>query len=403
MFEKYAELLLKKCLNIKKGQPLLIAYPAEVIDLVRIITKKALEYGCNDIYYDWYDSTLKSYFLNSLTEEEMQQSSFFNKKVYDDYAKKDGAFLMLYSEESDSSAYINPEKIAKGNYITQTSRPIYREKQGKYEVPWCIAMVATEASAKKVFPDVTNSKEKLWEAIFKACMLDCENPLEKWDEMKAANLKNVTKLNKYHFKSLHYTNSIGTDLMVELPFNHIWCGTDEHMPDGRPLLVNMPSFEVFTSPMRDKTNGIVYASKPLVYNGIVIDRFWIKFKEGRVIDYDAESGREVLGNMINTDDGASLLGEVALVEYDSPISNSNILFYNTLFDENAACHLALGNGFPACYENGINMSKDELLQVGINQSNEHTDFMIGTRDMKIVGTTFEGEEITFFEHGNFSW
>ena len=208
----------------------------------------------------------------------------------------------------------------------------------------------------------------------------------------------------YHkLKSLHYTNSLGTDFIVELGKGAIWCGADEEMPDGTPLIVNMPTEEIFTSPLRNSTNGIVYASKPLIYNGALIDKFWLKFEEGKVVDYDSEVGKDVLKTLIDFDEGSSYLGEVALVEYDSPISNSNILFYNTLYDENAACHLALGIGFPCCYENGADMSVEELLEVGVNHSDEHTDFMIGTSDLRIVGTTYNNEEVIIFENGNFAW
>lgn len=402
-FEKYADLLLIKCLNLKEGQPLVITSPIESIDFVRILTKKAYEMGVHDIYFDWSDSYLKYYQLKNFSVEELENSPFWNKKIYDEYAKKDGAFLMLSAEESDVFVGVDPELISKSSYISRTSRPIYKEKQGKYEVPWCIAMVSTEISSKKVFPNVENSKDRLWEEIFKACLIDKENPILEWDKKIANNKKNSSKLNSLKLRKLHYTNSLGTDLYVSFGKGHIWCGADECMPDGRPLMVNMPTEEIFTSPLNDATEGIVYASKPLVYNGSLIDKFWLRFENGKVVDFDAEVGKEVLDGMINLDEGSCKLGEAALVEFDSPISNSNILFYNTLFDENAACHLALGVGFPTCYENGANMSKEELLAVGVNQSNEHTDFMIGTSDLKIVGTTESGEEVLIFENGNFAW
>ena len=402
-FDKYAELLLKKCLNLKAGQPLVITCPVECYEFVRVLTKQAYEMGVHDIYFDFVDTYLKYYQLKNFTVDEFETSLFWNKKIYDEYAKKDGAFLMLTAEESDVYVDVDSEKLAKANHISRTSRPIYKEKQGKYEVAWCIAMVSTEMSSKKVFPNDENSKDRLWEEIFKACLVTSENPLEEWDKKKENNKKNVNKLNELKLKKLHYTNSLGTDFCVELGNDAIWCGADEEMPDGTPLIVNMPTEEIFTSPVRDSTNGIVYSSKPLVYNGTLIDEFWLKFENGKVVDYDSKVGKEVLKTLIEFDEGSSYLGEVALVEYDSPISNSKILFYNTLFDENAACHLALGVGFPSCYKNGVNMTREELLEVGVNQSNEHTDFMIGTSDLKIVGTTIDDEEVLIFENGNFAW
>ena len=402
-FEKYAELLLKKCLSMKAGQPLVITAPLESYEFVRVLTKQAYEMGVHDIYFDFTDSYLKYYQLRNFNVEELENSLFWNKKIYDEYAKKDGAFLMLTAEESDVYVDVDSERLAKANLVSRTSRPIYKEKQGKYEVAWCIAMVSTEISSKKVFPNVENSKDKLWEEIFKACLVDKEDPLKEWDLKKDNNKKNVNKLNSLNLRKLHYTNSLGTDFTVELGEGHVWCGADEEMPDGTPLIVNMPTEEIFTSPLMNSTEGIVYASKPLVYNGTLIDKFWLKFEHGKVVDFDGEIGKDVLKTLIDFDEGSSKLGEVALVEYDSPISNSNILFYNTLFDENAACHLALGIGFPSCYKDGVNMTKEELLEVGINQSNEHTDFMIGTSDLKIVGITDLDEEVVIFENGNFAW
>ena len=402
-FEKYAELLLKKCLNLKKGQPLVITGPIECIDFIRILTKQAYEMGVHDVYFDFVDSYLKYYQLLNFDSEEFENSCFWNKKVYDEYAKKDGAFLMLSAEESDIFVGVDTDKLAKANLISRTSRPIYKEKQGKYEVPWCIAMVSTEISSKKVFPNDENSKDKLWDEIFKACLVTKDDPLTEWDKKTDNNKKNVDKLNSLNIIKLHYTNSLGTDFTVELGEGVIWCGADEKMPDGTPLIVNMPTEEIFTSPLNNSTNGIVYASKPLIYNNTFINNFWLRFENGKVVDFDSEVGKEVLDTLINFDEGSSMLGEVALVEYDSPISNSGILFYNTLYDENAACHLALGVGFPSCYKNGVNMTKEELLKVGVNQSNEHVDFMIGTSDLRIVGTTVDNEEILIFENGNFAW
>ena len=213
-FEKYAELLLKKCLNMKSGQPLVITSLIECIDFVRILTKKAYEMGVHDIYFDFTDSYLKYYQLLHFEDEEFENSLFWNKKIYDEYAKKNGAFLMLTAEESDIFKDVDSDKIAKANYISRISRPIYKEKQGKYEVAWCIAMVSTEISSKKVFPNLENSKERLWDEIFKACLVDKDDPLKEWDKKTDNNKKNVDKLNNLNLRKLHYTNSLGTDFTV---------------------------------------------------------------------------------------------------------------------------------------------------------------------------------------------
>ena len=203
---------------------------------------------------------------------------------------------------------------------------------------------------------------------------------------------------------MHYTNKLGTDLWVELPTNSIWEGACSKMPNKeRYLLVNIPTEEIFTSPHYKGTNGIVYSSKPLVYGGNVIDQFYIEFKEGKVINYHAEKGEEILKNIIELDENSKYLGEIALVEYDSPISNSKVLFYTTLYDENASCHLALGDGFPLTIEGGAHLNKEELLKRGINQSDIHVDFMIGTADLQITGIDEKGKEHLVFTNGNFAF
>ena len=228
-----------------------------------------------------------------------------------------------------------------------------------------------------------------------------ENPIVVWDDKIKRTQDKCEILNELQFQYLHYQNSLGTDLIIELPKNHIWSGAGKENSDGLPLIVNMPSEEVFTSPKYDGVNGIVYSSRPLVYGGVLIDNFSIEFKDGKIIDVKAETGQEVLENMIHTDEGSHYLGEVALVDYDSPISNTNIIFYETLYDENASCHLAIGDSFPTCLVDGENMSSEELKGNGLNQSLVHTDFMVGTADLKVVGTTFAGKIITIIENGNF--
>ena len=200
---------------------------------------------------------------------------------------------------------------------------------------------------------------------------------------------------------MHYTNGLGTDLFVELSDLTIWSGGAETLKDGREAIVNMPTIEVFTTPILSKTEGIVYSSKPLVYNGAIIDEFYLEFKEGKVVNFDAKIGKEVLKSIIEADKNSAYLGEVALVEHDSVISKSNILFYETLFDENASCHLALGAGFPTAIKEGTSKSKEELLNMGVNESDVHVDFMIGTEDLNITGITYDNKEINIFTHGKF--
>lgn len=395
-FEKYAELLLKRCLNLNTPRPLLVTAPIKAIDFVEILTHKAYELGITDIYYDWSDENLKHEQLLHLSDENLLKSPFWSKEIWDEYAKKDAAFLMLYSDDIDLMSDVPEDKITLTANRSRSSRPLFKKRQRVDEVPWCIALVPTLGYAKKVFPNSVDPVADAWDAIFKCCLVYEEDPIKAWDEKVKKIQKRCDILNDYQFKSLHYTNSLGTDLTIELPENHIWSGAGKG-----GLIVNMPSEEVFTSPKYDGINGIVYSARPLVYNGVLIENFSFTFENGRIVKVEAENGKEILENMISTDEGSNYLGEVALVDYDSPISNTNIIFYETLYDENASCHLAIGDSFPTCLLNGENMSAAELKEHGLNNSLVHTDFMVGNFDLKIVGTTKDNREILIFNNGNF--
>ncbi len=400
-YNKYANLLLSKCLNIKEGEPLLIQAPIENIDFVRIVAKRAYELGVNDIYFDFDDDILKHDQLLSLDVESLKKSRFWNKKIFDEYANKGAAFLMLYGDNPDLTNDIDPIKVGEVAKVNRLSRPIYKAKQSINEVSWCIASVATEAWARKIFPNSINPKSELWNKIFEMCLINSENPLIEWDKKVAINSKRCELLNNNVFKELHYTNSLGTDLLIKLSDDAIWCGGDEETVDGRKVIMNMPTEEVFTTPIMTGTSGVVYSSKPLVYSGALIENFMLKFEDGKVVGFEAEKGYEVLKSIIEGDEHSCMLGEVALVDYNSPISNSGLIFYETLFDENASCHLAFGNGFPTCIKNTSGKSREDLIKMGINQSSVHVDFMIGTKDLTIKGINKDNEEVLIFDNGNF--
>lgn len=399
-FYKYACLLLDVGLNIQEGQPLVITAPVESIEFIRVLSKCALDRGVTDIYFDWTDDELKHQQLLKYGDDSISNSLFFNKKIYDDYAKKDGAFLMLVSENPDIMNDVDSFKLDYASRISRTSRLLYKKRQSTNDVAWCIAAVSTYGWAHKIFND-SNCVEKLWNLIFSICLVDKDDPIEEWENKLLISSNRCDRLNELNFKTLHYTNSLGTDLYVGLSDGAKWCGAGEPMPSGRRIVANVPTEEIFTSPNRLMTSGIVYSSKPLVYNGYIIDDFWIKFEDGKVISFDASKGKDVLSSIINGDDTSCYLGECALVPYDSPISNSGVIFYTTLFDENASCHLALGTGFPNTLDGTDGKEKDELISMGLNVSDVHVDFMIGTSDLKIEGVTYDGKNVLIFENGNF--
>ena len=244
--------------------------------------------------------------------------------------------------------------------------------------------------------------ESLWEAIFKAVRITGDGQsVRRWQEHLENLSRRKEKLNALRLKTLHYTNSLGTDLTVELPQDHIWEAGDDCTSAGQPFVANMPTEELFTAPLRTGANGVVVASLPLVHDGNIISGFRMTVEEGKIVSVSAEQGQKVLEAAISVDEGACYFGEVALVPYDSPISNQKLLFYNTLFDENAACHIAFGEAYP-CIEGGRDMDKEQLKARGLNDSVTHVDFMVGTADLSIVGTTRDGREVPIFVNGNFA-
>lgn len=394
-YEKYANLLLKRCLSIKKGQPLLIAAPIDAIDFVRIVSRVALENGITDIYFDLDDEILKHDLLKNANEEDIKNSKFFNKKIYDEYAKKGAAFLMLCANNPDLMKDINEEKVAYASKISRTTKPYYKKVQLSNEIAWCIACVSTTSWAKKVLPNSKTPREELWKLIFKMCLVNTKDPIQEWDKKQKNNNKLVDKLNKMKITKFYYKNKLGTDFEIGFKEN-IWCGTGGLTKDGRKIIVNMPTEEVFTCPDKYTANGIVYASIPLVYNGSLIENFWIEFKDGKVVNYGAKKGASVLKSIFDIKNG-NYLGEVALVDVTSPISKSKTLFYDTLYDENASCHLAFGEAYPECVN-----SKKSFKELGVNQSETHVDFMIGTNDLEIIGETESGKQVTIMKNGRFT-
>lgn len=399
---KYAKTILSTCLKLKENQPLFISANYERRDFVRIVANEAYKLGVKDIYFDLTDVNLKHDALANLELEDLKKLSFWNKEKWNEYAKKEAAFLMLASETPGLMKDIDPKKLSDLTIYAFETRKEFDDLRDKSLVPWCIAAVPTESWAKKLFPKSITPVEDLWNKIFEICHITEENPELIWNEKISKLSERCKKLNSYEFKELKYQNSLGTDFKIELPENHIWASGRETLVNKNEILVNFPTEEVFTSPTNDSATGIVYSSKPLAYQDNIINNFWIKFEQGKAIEWGAEEGRETLDNIINACEGANRLGEVALVEYDSSISNSNIIFYETLYDENAACHLALGASFPECIKNGPEKSREELNKLKMNDSTNHVDFMIGNSDLSIIGTTKTGEEIKIFENGNFT-
>lgn len=393
--KKYIKLLLERCINFKKSKKLFINYNNEAKDFVSKINEYCKNKGI-EVYLDEYDPFKEQETLEKLSLEEIESCSLFDKSIWDEYARQNASFLMLDTETPGVMENIDPNKVALASKRKRETRPLFREKEGKNEISWCIAAYPGELWAKSIFPNDEKAYDKLYEVIGRMCMLDKENPIESWNKYIKESQTLVDKLNNLKITQMHYTNSKGTDLYITLPKNHIWVGAG----NTTDMLVNMPSYEIFTSPDYRYTEGIVFNAKPLIYNGISIEDFSITFKEGKAISCEAKKGKEVLQGIIESDSNSCYLGEVSLINHNSPISNTGIIFGTTLFDENASCHLALGDSFPECIEKGLNKSKKELLSLGLNDSKTHVDFMIGTEDLNIIAETAKGP-IQIFKNGDF--
>ena len=400
-YYKYAHLILTKGLCINEKQPLLINAPIEAIEFVRILTEVACKLNIKDIYYDWTDEQLKHTQLKYFNEDEIKESRFWNKSIYDEYAKKDAAILFLITTGDNIMQDIESSKLKIASSHSLNTRKLYREKQSNNQIDWCIASVATKGWAELLFPNEDNSLELLWETIFDICLVNTDNPEEEWTKKMEENHQMCDKLTKLNIKELHYQSSNGTDLTVELDKNAVWCGGSSVIK-GREPIVNMPTEEVFTTPNKYTTNGIIYSSMPLVHSGITIKDIVLEFKDGKIINFDASVGKEELQNIIELDEESSMLGELALVDKNSKIAKSNILFYETLYDENASCHIAVGRGFKECLKDSENMTKQELEEIGYNNSQNHVDLMVGTSDLNITATTYDNKEILIFKDGSFN-
>lgn len=404
LLEKYADLVVKTGVNIQQGQTLVIISPIECAEFARVMGEKAYQAGARDVVISYKDELFSKIRFLQAPEEVFEEFPAWQKEFYLSYVKQGAAFVSIAASDPEILKDVNPERVAKVQKASSIALQEYRERLMSNKNCWCVVSIPTKSWAKKVFPNlgIEQAMEALWQAIFKAVRVDQENPVAAWSQHTNNLKKSADFLNSQQFKLLRYKNSLGTDFEIELPADHIWLGGAEHTTEGIEFVANMPTEEVFTLPKKHGANGKVVSSMPLNYNGNLIENFSLTFKEGKVVAFTAEQGYEVLKKLIETDEGSCYLGEVALVPYDSPISNAKILYFNTLFDENASCHLAIGKAYPICIKNGENLSKEELEQLEVNDSLTHVDFMIGTPDLEIIGVTMDGREIPVFTQGNFA-
>ena len=402
--ENYAELGIKIGSNLQKNQYLFLNISVENVPLARALTKKAYEVGAKNVFVSYYDDALTRMRYDYAPEDSFDFFPEWQAAEKEWLADHGAAFITVKSQSPDLLKGVNPDYVARANKAMGQALSKYREYSQANKISWTVMAAPTDAWAAKVFPDLPEDEQvnALWDAMFKATRADLQDPVAAWKQHDATLSEKVAFLNDKHYKALHYT-APGTDLTIELPKTHVWSGGGAVNEKGFDFMANIPTEEVFTAPQWDGVNGYVTSKKPLNYSGNLIDNFTVTFENGRIVDVKAEEGEDILKNLVATDEGSHYLGEVALVPHDSPISNSGILFYNTLFDENASNHIAIGSAYAFCIEGGTTMSQEELKANGLNRSLVHVDFMIGCADMDIDGVLEDGTTEPVFRKGNWAF
>lgn len=404
VLKNYAKLLAKTGLNVQKGQDVIVTADISQAEFVLLVAEECYRAGARKVFPEWTHQPLSRMNAEQRSLEQLSRVFPWEEAGLKWQARTLPAHLYIMSEDPDGMCGIDAEKYADAMRARSAVIKPYRDERESKD-QWCIAAAAGEEWAKKVFPKEKSGAaavERLWNAIISASRAD-GNPMANWAAHNKDLAARCAFLNGLGISSLEYKSGNGTRLRVGLMKESVFAGGEEKTLSGIPFNPNIPSEEVYTTPKRGEAEGIVYSTKPLSYQGQVIRNFSIRFENGKAVEAHASQGETVLKKMLAADEGASYIGECALVPYDSPISRSKTLFYNTLFDENAACHLALGRGFDNCVRDFEKYSEKELKALGVNDSAIHVDFMIGTDDLDIIGITDTGARVQIFKDGNWAF
>ena len=404
VINKLAKLAVQVGANVQKDQVVVVRATTETKEIAREIAEEAYLAGAKKVHVQWSDDYVSRSALKHMTVENLEVVSPWIIEQSKEFVEQGACFISVASPIPGLNQDVDPMKAQKAGIAVQKALSFFREHMMGNKAQWSIIAAPNPVWAKIVFPNLEEEQavESLWNAILKASRVTEDNdPIDEWAKHNETLLKHNQILNNLNFKSLHFRNSLGTDCVVELVEDHIWSGGGEIAANNVYFNPNIPTEETFTMPYKWGTRGKVVATKPLNYQGKLIEDFWLVFEEGKVVDFGAKKEQQALENLLYTDEGSRYIGEIALISHDSPISNTNILFYNTLFDENASCHMALGRAYPMNIKNGIGAPISELEKKGYNNSMSHVDFMFGSADMEIIGTTQDGKEIIVFKEGNF--
>ncbi|MBA2176220.1 aminopeptidase [Halobacillus locisalis] len=402
---KYAELAVRAGVNLQENQLLIIHSDIKDAAFARQIQTAAYEAGASNVWIDWTDELSTKEFYMHASDRAIDQFPDWQAARFKEWEDAGAAYIHIISENLEVFKEVSAERINSYEKASRTKLRDHHAKIRSHEVRWCLLAVPSVEWAMKVFPSLSEDEavQSLWKLIVKGARADGETPVEDWESHHRAFESRKKMLNESQFESLHFKNSLGTDLVVGLPKNHLYIGGGVTDKKGIPFFPNVPTEEIFTAPHKNQVNGKLVGTKPLIYGGSVIDEFYLTFKDGRITDYHAVKGQEVLQNLIETDEGSHYLGEIALVSSNSPLAQADTLFYNTLFDENTSCHIGIGNASPSNVKSGNEKSEEELKRAGLNTSLLLVNVTFGTEDMKVEGIKEDGSEVLLMKDGDFQF
>lgn len=402
--KKYARLIAETGVNVQDNHTVVLQISVNQAPLARLITEEAYRLGAAEVIVQWSDETIQREFLAHAATDRIENVPQYKTDQTDDWIAKGASRISVVSSNPDALAGVDAQRVAAFQAANGKALVNLRKATQANKVSWTVVAAASEGWAAKVFPELATSEEQvdaLWNEIFKTTRIYEENPVIAWDIHDKKLQEKAAELNEQQFTALHYT-APGTDLTIGLPKNHLWEGAGSYNARGEEFMANMPTEEVFTAPDSRRVDGYVSSTKPLSYAGTIISGMKFTFKDGKVVDFSAEQGEEALKNLLAIDEGAKHLGEVALVPDPSPISQSGLIFYNTLFDENASNHLAFGSAYAFNLQGGTEMSEEELAEAGLNRSQTHVDFMVGSDKMNIDGIKEDGTIVPVFRNGDWA-
>lgn len=401
--EKYARLITETGVNVSAGQTVVLQISVDQAPLARLITQEAYQLGAAEVIVQWTDDTIQKEFLTHAATDRIANVPQYKIDQTNDWVEKGASRISVVSADPDSLAGVDGDRVATYQSAVGKAMINLRKATQANKVSWTVVAAAGKQWAAKVFPDLPESEQvdALWDEIFKTTRIYEEDPVRAWKNHDEKLAKKANELNQEQFTALHYT-APGTDLIIGLPKNHLWEGAGSLNARNEKFMANMPTEEVFTAPDSRRVDGFISSTKPLSYAGTIIEGMKFTFKDGKVIDFSAEKGEEVLAKLLDTDEGARHLGEVALVPDPSPISQSGIIFFNTLFDENASNHLALGSAYAFSLKGGTEMTEEQLADAGLNRSQTHVDFMVGSNQMDIDGIREDGSTVPIFRNGDWA-